>query len=184
MDGDLPKREWLDAPPTPRAAEGGLRTVLLGRSYGADADLPEALGRRGIGVEARQDITPDAWVRELSRYDAGWLHGVRSRNGGDIRAALWDDLNLPARIPTLVAAGLPLIVPRPPAGAIHAAARLATEIGCGVLYEDLDDLAAQLGDRAGMARKREAAWAARETLTFDHHADRLVRILEDAAGRA
>jgi hypothetical protein len=99
-----------------------------------------------------------------------------------VRAATWDDLNLPARIPTLVAAGLPLIVPAPPAGAVHAAARLARELGCGVLYEDLDDLAAQLRDQTAMAARRDAAWRAREQLTFDHHADRLLAILEQAAG--
>jgi hypothetical protein len=65
---------------------------------------------------------------------------------------------------------------------VHAAGRLARELGCGVLYEDLDDLAAQLRDAAGMAARRAAAWHSRELLTFDHHADRLLAILEHAAG--
>jgi hypothetical protein len=77
---------------------------------------------------------------------------------------------------------LPLIAPRGVAGSIHAVGRLATELSCGVLYDDLDDLARQLRDPAGMAARRAAAWAARETLTFDHHADRLVALLEAAAG--
>jgi hypothetical protein len=51
-----------------------------------------------------------------------------------------------------------------------------------VLYEDLDDLAAQLRDQTAMAARRDAAWRAREQLTFDHHADRLLGILEQAAG--
>ena len=185
LDGDLPKRDWLDAERSRRLGEddGQVHTVLLGRPYGVDDALRTGLARRGIRLhEHRGSLTPDRWVCELSRYDAGWLHPVRAANGGDIRAATWDDLNLPARIPTLVAAGLPLIVPAPGPGAIHAAARLAGELGCGVLYEDLDDLAVQLRDGAGMADRRAAAWSVRERLTFDHHADGLVGLLERVAG--
>ena len=185
LDGDLPKREWLDAAPASRRlgeADGAVHTVLLGRPYGFGAALRDGLARRGVRLHEPAGVTPDRWVGELSRYDAGWLHPVRARNGGDVRAATWDDLNLPARIPTLVAAGLPLIVPRPRGAGLHAAARLAGELGCAVAYDDLDDLAAQLRDRPGMARRRAAAWAARESLTFDAHADRLLEILRAAAG--
>jgi len=185
LDGDLPKREWLEAAPAARRvseADSAVHTVLVGRPYGIDAALRDGLAARGIRLHEPRGVAPDRWVAELSRYDAGWLHRVRAANCGDVRAATWDDLNLPARIPTLVAAGLPLIVPAPPAGAVHAAARLARELGCGVLYEDLDDLAAQLRDQTAMAARRDAAWRAREQLTFDHHADRLLGILEQAAG--
>jgi hypothetical protein len=182
LDGDLPKREWLDVS-APAAPAGGLETVLLGRPYGFDAALRAGLAERGINVHEETTLQPAEWVSVLSRYDAGWLHPVAPRNGGDPHAATWDDLNVPARLPTLVAAGLPLIAPRGTPGSIHAVGRLARELGCGVLYDDLDDLAHQLRDAAGLAARRAAAWAARETLTFDHHADGLVRLLEDAAGR-
>jgi hypothetical protein len=185
LDGDLPKRDWLDAVPAPRrfgGDDGAVHTLLLGRPYGVDDRLRAGLAQRRIRLHERSGVTPDRWVAELSGYDAAWLHPVRATNGGDIRAATWDDLNLPARIPTLVAAGLPLIVPRPPAGAVHAAASLAQQLGCGVLYDDLDHLDVQLRDRARMAAKRAAAWRARETLTFDRHAGRLLGILERAAG--
>jgi hypothetical protein len=185
LDGDLPKRDWLDGTPSRRLAEddGELHTVLLGRPYGFDDALRAGLAHRGIHLHEPVSVTPDRWVAELSRYDAGWLHPVRAINGGDIRAAPWDDLNLPARIPTLAASGLPLIAPAPAGDSIHAAARLAGELGCGVLYESLDDLAAQLRDAARMAERRAAAWAARERLTFDRHADWLVGLLKQAAGR-
>jgi hypothetical protein len=187
LDGDLPKRDWLDAAPASARLsdrDGEIHTVLVGRPYGFDPGLRAGLAERGIRVHAPASVEPADWVARLSPYDAGWLHPVRAHNGGDIRAATWDDLNLPARIPTLVAAGLPLIVPAPPAGAIHAASRLCRELGCGVLYEDLDDLRRRLRDRAAMKRRRAAAWRARETLTFDHHADRLLDVLKQAAGRA
>jgi hypothetical protein len=186
LDGDLPKREWLDAS-APEAApiepDGDVRTVLLGRAYGFDDALRAGLTQRGIRVQERRDVQPADWVRVLSRYAAGWLHPVPPANGGDLHAATWDDLNLPARLPTLVAAGLPLIVPRGAPGAVHAAGRLAEDLGCAVRYADLDDLAAMLRDAAAMAARRAAAWRARQTLTFDHHADRLVALLEAAAGR-
>ncbi|MBE2317668.1 glycosyltransferase [Solirubrobacter sp. CPCC 204708] len=182
MDGDLPKREWLDATPSTPTGDG-LDTVLLGRPYGFDAALYEALAARGIRVHHEQTLQPHEWVSALSRYDAGWLHPVAPRNGGDPHAAAWDDLNLPARLPTLVAAGLPLIAPRGGQHEISAVGRLATELGCGVLYEDLDDLAAQLRDTTAMQGRGAAAWGARETQTFDHHADQLVRWLQAAAGR-
>jgi glycosyltransferase involved in cell wall biosynthesis len=175
LDGDLPKREWLDAPRSPRT--GG--TVLLGRPYGFDAALLEGLSARGIAVH-RPRVAPEDWVSALSRYDAGWLHPVPAANGGDLHAVRWDDLNLPARLPTLLAAGLPLVVPR--GDGLHAARRVAEETGAGVVYDDLDDLAAQLADAEGMARRREAAWAAREAFTFDAHADRLLALLERVAG--
>jgi Glycosyl transferase family 2 len=186
LDGDLPKREWLDAShPEPPLVErdGEVHTVLLGRPYGFDDGFRDALARRGIRVHERRDVQPADWVRVLSRYDAGWLHPVPPRNGGDLRAATWDDLNLPARLPTLVAAGLPLIVPRGAPGSVHAAGRLAGELGCGVRYGDLDELAGILGDAGAMSARRSAAWRARESLTFDHHADGLVALLEAAAGR-
>ena len=187
VDGDLPKREWLSAAPARTrlsGEDGELHTVLVGRPYGIDADLRAGLARRGIHLHERSGVEPAEWVSSLSRYDAGWLHPIRPRNGGDIRAAVWDDLNLPARIPTLAAAGLPLIVPAPPPGSVHAASRLARELGCGVLYEDLDDLARQLRDRELIEARRAAAWRAREKLTFDHHGDRVLKVLEQAAGRA
>jgi hypothetical protein len=186
IDGDLPKRDWLDAAPAPRRLgeeDGSVHTLLLGRAYGVDDTLRAGLARRDVRLHEPAGVTPDRWVAELSRYDAGWLHPVRAANGGDLRAAAWDDLNLPARIPTLVAAGLPLIGPVQPAGSVHAASRLARELGCAVLYDDLDDLAERLRDAAGMAARRAAAMAAREALTFDHHADRLLGILERTAGR-
>jgi hypothetical protein len=187
LDGDLPKREWLHesaaaARPVDEP-EGDVRTVLLGRPYGFDDALRDGLTRRAIRVDERHDVQPADWVRVLSGYDAGWLHPVAPRNGGDLHAATWDDLNLPARLPTLVAAGLPLIVPRGTPGSVHAAGRLADELGCAVGYRDLDELAAMLRDGAAMSARRAAAWRARETLTFDHHADRLVGLLEAAAGR-
>ena len=186
LDGDLPKRDWLDARRSAplSAGDGRLRTVLLGRPYGFDATLRDGLAARGIDVvvhAGHSAVEPRDWVEVLSRYDAGWLHPVAAANGGDVRRAAWDELNLPARLPTLVAAGLPVILPRNPPGEIHAAQALSESLGVALAYDDLDDLAARLGDSGAMGRLRAAAWARREELTFDFHADRLLALLRAVA---
>jgi hypothetical protein len=186
LDGDLPKRDWLDAAPAEpfSAVDGQPHTVLLGRPYGFDDALLTGLADRGVEVHvhaARTAVEPADWVSTLSRYDAGWLHPVRAHNGGEIARATWDDLNLPARIPTLAAAGLALILPRNGAGELHAGQALAESLGIAVAYDDLDDLGAQLRDRAAMGRRRARAFERREELTFDFHADRLVELLRAVA---
>jgi glycosyltransferase involved in cell wall biosynthesis len=182
LDGDLPKREWLDAEPSPRLSDtdGEVHTVLLGRAAGVGDALRRGLADRGIHLHTPR-VEPQDWVRELSRYDAGWLHQVTAANGGDVRRATWDDLNLPARIPTLLFGGLPLILPRSAPEEVHAAQAFAERTGTGVLHGDLDDLAAQLLDRAAMERRRAAAVAAQPEVTFDHHADRLLDLLRRVA---
>ena len=188
LDGDLPKRDWLaGAPSAPLSSDDGRpRTVLLGRPYGFDETLRAGLAARGIEVAVhagRSAVEPRDWVRALSRYDAGWLHPVRAANGGDVLRATWDDLNLPARIPTMLAAGLPLILPRNAPGEIHAAQALGESLGAALLYDDLDELAVRLADRPALARLRAGAWERREELTFDFHADRLLALLRDVARR-
>ena len=186
LDGDMPKRDWLDAPPSPPLSQrdGRTRTVLLGRPHGFDRSLHDELAARGIDVvvhAGHSAVEPGDWVRILSRYDAGWLHPIRAANHGDVRQATWDDLNLPARIPTMLAAGLPLILPRSAPREIHAAQALAESLGVGLLYEDLEDLATRLADPSGLAPLRANAWARREEVTFDFHADRLVALLQAVA---
>ena len=116
-----------------------------------------------------------SWVSELSRYDAVWLHHVGSANDGDVRRATWTDLNLPARIPPLIGAGVPLLQPRSP-GCVVAGQRLVADHGLGLLYDDAEDLATQLHDRDRMGSLRDTAWATRDAFTFDHHVDRLIAL--------
>ena len=116
------------------------------------------------------------WVREFSQYDAGWLHTFASRNGGDLRRADWDDLNYPARLTTLVLAGVP-VLQRDNSGSVVATQTLVRERGIGLFFTDIADLGAQLRDREELARVRERVWAQRASFTFDAHADELVAFL-------
>jgi glycosyltransferase involved in cell wall biosynthesis len=207
LDGDLPKRDWLDARRSRKlsAEDGQPHTVVLGRPLGLDLAWILELARRGVHVHlhgqvrapgpkgswtawldaARREaphhvhlhpaVGPDEWVREFSRYDAGWLHRFASDNGGDLRRATWDDLNSPARLPVLLAAGLPLLQPAHP-GSLVSVERVLRRDGTGLFYRSADEVAAVLTDELADRRGHRAALAARERHTFDAHADRLVRV--------
>jgi hypothetical protein len=122
------------------------------------------------------------WVSELSRYDAAWMHVFRSQNRGDIGQASWDDLNLPARIGTYAAAGLPWIM-RDNADCLVATQRLARHHDVGLYFDDVHGLAEQLRDRRRLARLTANMKGARRAFAFDSHVDRLVEFFEQAIER-
>ncbi len=202
LDGDLPKAESIDpAPRSPLLSDrdGLVHTVVPGRPMGPAPGVVAELAALGVHlhlygakaaaqmrdwVDEVQRVAPGAlhlhdqveasrWVQEFSQYDAGWLHDVRSGNRGDIRAASWDDLNYPARLPTLAAAGVPVLQPDN-AGSVVATQTLARSRELGVFWRDAQDLVDQLRDRARMHALRESVWAQRASFTFDAHADELV----------
>jgi hypothetical protein len=204
LDGDLPRAERVAGARVPLRSqiEGGVHTVIAGRPMGPDpafvaelaghdvhvhlygekvqaqmrawVDEAQRLAPRHVHLHAQVD--QDRWVSEFSRYDAGWLHCFRSDNRGDLRAAKWDDLNLPARMGTLAAAGVPMIQ-RDNAGCAVATQTLAREHDIGVFFGDAADLAQQLHDRERMARLRDNVWHRRSAFTFDAHADELIAFL-------
>jgi hypothetical protein len=210
LDGDLPKREWFAGEPAPRRSQrdGAIHTVVPGRPIGLHPPDVAALAAEGVHlhfygdfthgqwrgwIEKARQLAPDhlhlhghvdqrRWVEEFSQYDAGWLHFFASRNGGDLRRADWDDLNIPARAATLAAAGLPMIQ-RDNRGSRVATDSLGRRLGISLLAEDMADVAAQLRDEAAMQRLRAAVWRQREQFTFDYHADRLLAFLAAVAAR-
>jgi len=202
LDGDLPKRDWFDVPRPPRltAGEDEIHTVVSGRPIGLHPETVAELGAHGIHLHFYGDFThgqwrawiartqglapghlhlhptvdQDRWVEELGQYDAGWLHGFTSRNGGDLRRADWDDLNYPARMATYAVAGLSMLQ-RDNTGACVAIQSIGRERDLSVFYESIPDLAAKLRDRARMDELRESIWRQREQFMFDTHADDLIR---------
>ena len=201
LDGDLPKREWFTTERSPRLSDGDgeVHTVVPGRPIGLHPHTVAELAREGVHLHFYGDFThgqwrewidktkdlaaghlhlhaqvdQGQWVREFSRYDAGWLHFFRSENGGELRRANWDDLNYPARLATLVAAGLP-VLQRDNQGAIVATQSLVRERDLGLFFTEMDELGEQLRDASRLERIRESVWRQREEFTFDFHADRLV----------
>ena len=213
LDGDLPKQDWFDHPWSHRLSErdGEIHTVVPGRPIGLHPPDVATLAANGVHLHFYGDFTQGQWrewiektrrlaprhlhlhanvsqarwVEEFSQYDAGWLHAFKSVNGGELRRANWDDLNYPARMATLAVAGLPMIQ-QANDDAIVATQTLARELGTGVFFETLDDLAVTLGDATGMQAVRERVRAQRMLFSFDHHVPGLVgffRTVIGAAGR-
>ena len=209
LDGDLPKADWFDGPRAPRRArDGAVHTVVPGRPIGLHPHTLGELAREDVHVHFYGDFThgqwrewiakaqriaprhlhlhanvdQERWVEEFSGYDAGWLHSFRSENGGDLRRANWDDLNLPARLATLAVAGLP-VLQRDNTGSIVATQTLARERSLGLFFDDVEDLAAQLRDGGRLERLRDSVWSQRADFTFDRHVDGLVAFLRAAADR-
>ena len=205
LDGDLPKRDWLTAERSPRLSEadGELHTVVPGRPIGLHPPDVASLAEAGVHLHFYGDFThgqwrewiettkrlagrhlhlhaqvdQGQWVREFSRYDAGWLHFFESENGGEVRRANWDDLNYPARLTTLVAAGLP-VLQRDNTGAVVATQSLVREREIGLFFSDMAELGDQLRDAAHLDHLRENVWRQREEFTFDFHADRLMAFFQ------
>lgn len=201
LDGDLPKRDWFEGERSPRLSEqdGEVHTVVPGRPIGLHPHTVAELAEQDIHlhfygdftqkqwvewIKKTQGMAPDhlhlhpqvdqsGWLREFSQYDAGWLHWLPSSNGGDVRRANWDDLNYPARITTLVMAGLPLLQ-YDNAGALVATQTLARERDISVFFKSIPELGAKLRDRERMRALQENVWRQREQFTFDYHADRLI----------
>ena len=206
LDGDLPKREWFAGERSPRlsARDGEIHTVVPGRPIGLHPPDVAQLAEHGIHlhfygdfmhglwrgwIETTRTLAPhhlhlhptvhqDRWVTEFSQYDAGWLHFFRSENEGELRRSNWDDLNLPARIATLAAAGLPLLQ-RNNAGSVVATQSLARALDIGCFFDDMAELATQVRDEARMGQLRGNVWRERERFTFDYHADTLIAFFRD-----
>ena len=202
LDGDLPRADWFqDASPSRRLSldDGEIHTVVPGRPIGLHPEDVAELAANGIHLHFHGRFThgqwrewidrtrgmakghlhlhptvgQERWTEVFSRYDAGWLHVFRSKNGGDLTRADWDDLNLPARMATLAAAGLPMIQ-RDNTGHTVAIQTTGRELGVGLFFDDYAHLAAQLRDEVGMARLRGNVARHQSTFTFDAHADRLL----------
>jgi hypothetical protein len=191
-------------------ADGALHTVVPGRPIGLHPSDVAALAANGVHLHFHGRFTHGqwrewidrtrplarrhlhlhptvgqvSWVRVFSRYDAGWLHVFRSRNEGDLARADWDDLNLPARMATLAAAGLPMIQ-ADNAGSRVAIQTVGRELGVGLFHRDAEELAATLRDGAAMNALRANVDRHRSTFTFDAHADRLIAFFRSVIdGRA
>jgi hypothetical protein len=162
-------------------ARAGVHVHLHGRKVTVQwRDWVDAARRAAPGHLHLEDQVDQAdWVRVLSRYDAGWLHDVRSTNRGDLHAATWDDLNVPARLATLAVAGVP-VLQRDNTGHAVATQTVCRERDLGVFWHEPADLVAQLRDRDRMRALRASVWRQRADFTFDAHADGLVDLFRKA----
>jgi hypothetical protein len=159
---------------------GWFKTVLPQASVGTptlllDGDLPK---REWFTSERSPRLSElDGEIHTVVPGRPIGLHphnvGELAAEGVDLRRAIWDDLNYPARISTLAAAGLPLIQ-FDNAKACVATQSLSRRLGVGLFGTSIEEVATRLRDRPGLAALQERMWAQRMTFTFDHHADSLV----------
>ena len=119
----------------------------------------------------------EKWVEEFSRYDAGWLHAGKSRNMGDLFRVMWDDLNIPARMGTLAAAGLPMIQRRN-SEHIVVSKELLIKNGIGILYDSIEELSGQLHNEELMDSLKNNVLKHRMEFTMDEHIPELVRFFK------
>jgi len=95
-------------------------------------------------------------------------------------AAFWDDLNFPARLATLIAAGLP-VLQYDNRGAIVATQTLVRKLDIGIFCQNMAQLGAQLRDSGRMEQLRANVWLQRPLFTFDYHVDELVTFFRRVA---
>ena len=199
LDGELPKKDCFKGTFSQRLSDtvGGIHTVVTGRMIGITYDDVMELAENDVHIHLytqnyydgnnREDLTrlvpshfhvhqhvsEENWVEEFSRYDAGWLHVHKSANEGNILLANWDDFNLPARISTYAAAGLPIILPDN-SGHSVASNLLLERHDIGIVYKDRKDLVSLLQDEVKSRFRARNMMACRMEFCFDFHVPRLV----------
>lgn len=206
LDGDLPKREYFSDDFTQKLSgkDGELHTVVSGRMIGMDMDLIKALADKKVHVhlytESYEECISQSleeyerkahgyfhlhphcganqWTSEYSRYDAGWLHCIQSQNKGDYSRMGWNDLNIPARVSTMMAAGLPCIQ-YDNSEHVVAMQSCVRDIDCGIFFKDATSLARQLKNKTRMAELRENVLKHRMEFCFDTHVETLTRFFEE-----
>lgn len=206
LDGDLPSSKYFSNTRSSLLSDtdGAIHTVMPGRPYGTSPQDIFTLSKYNVHVHlygefyhtrwnawidetqklARGNLhlhkqcTPENWTLELSKYDAGWLHYFRSKNCGELLRCGWDDLNYPARMSTLAAAGLPMIM-RNNRGNIVATQTLIESLNCGVLCNSIEDLGMQLNNKEDLDIKRQAIWKHRIQFSFDYYIKDLLTFFKE-----
>lgn len=199
LDGELPKKDCFKNVFSPKLSEteGGIHTVVTGRMIGISNDEVKALAEKNVHIHlytqnyydgnnredltklvpshfhVHQHISEERWTEEFSRYDAGWLHEHKSSNGGNMLLTNWDDLNLPARIATYAAAGLPVIIPDNK-GNVVASNSLLENHGIGIVYRDQEELVTLLQEEVKTRVHAGNMMACRMGFCFDYHVPRLI----------
>jgi glycosyltransferase involved in cell wall biosynthesis len=201
LDGDLPKIDYFTDDFSPRISDtdGEIHTVAPGRVIGISAEELQELAKQRIHLHLyiqnyprmrepfismasavmgdcfhlHSPCIPQDWVKEFSQYDAGWLHCFESRNDGYLTKVEWDDLNLPARMNTLAAAGLPMLQ-RNNQGHIVAMQSKVQELNTGICFDSYGQLGALLKNKELMQTLRENMLIHRYKFSFDYHVPALI----------
>ena len=207
LDGDLPKKEYFGRDYSPKLSsdDGGIHIVITGRMIGISPEMIKELSDNNVHIHLytanyyeangglnetyhqlapkhfhiHRHVTGFDWTKEFSKYDAGWLHGHTSSNYGNLLHATWDDLNLPARISTYAAGGLPLILPENK-NHLVASNQIADDLGIGIFYSDIQDLIRQLKNEHILRQAACNMLKHRLRFSFDYHVGDFLSFCEEA----
>jgi glycosyltransferase involved in cell wall biosynthesis len=209
LDGDLPKNNCFtdDFSKKISDSDGAVHTVMIGRMIGISPADMLLLAKHNIHlhlynenhIAEKEKMTPYRniapkhfhvhphasqfkWVQEFSQYDVGWLHCFNSQNNGNLMKVLWADLNLPARINTLAAAGLPMIQINNQ-GHVVAMQNYIKKRKVGIFYNDLDELITQMNDKTFMEILQKNILEQRPSFTFDYHLPSLIEFFRKIIDR-
>ena len=201
MDLDSPIKDYFTDSFSPKLSgkDQSIHTLVTGRIIGIDQNDMKSLAEQNIHVhlysesahESREDqyklfkiaapnhfhvhphVSNERWVEEFSQYDAGWLHCFDSKNKGDLLKATWDDLNIPARIYTLAAAGIPMIQKD---NSEHSVAiqNIIKQVGVGIFYKNISGLKDVLYNKSEMDALNKKVLLNRQQFTFDFHVPQLI----------
>ena len=203
LDGDLPKKEYFGDTFEDKISDQDheVHTVCAGRLIGLGERSLQILSENKIHLHlylenfhsSREKLfahysskfpcyfhlhdhcSPENWTREFSKYDAGWLHCIRSQNNGNLMAATWDDLNIPARISSYAAAGIPVISPDNN-GHISAIQSQLNHYDIGLEFNSMNSLVCMLKNRNLVAAKASNMKKARMCFAFDTYVPMLIKM--------
>ncbi|NDV65746.1 glycosyltransferase family 2 protein [Bacteroides sp. 224] len=205
LDGDLPKGDCFQGEFSDKlsAIDGQIHTVVIGRIIGISPFDMKILAENNIHLHVYNEnhvsdelvtsrfrkVAPDhfhlhshcsqfGWVKEFSKYDAGWLHSFIAFNENSLPRAGWSDLNIPARINTLAAAGIPMIQ-RDNSQHIVAMQNHVKKHGMGIFYKSYKDLANQLNDKESLKKIEANVRKHRLEFTFDYHVPDIIRFFRE-----
>lgn len=201
LDGDMPKRDYFKDKFSTKLSksDGAIHTLVAGRQVGLGKNEITYLANNNIHLHSYLEnyhsgkeslynelysaapnhfhIHPHCssanWTEEFSKYDAGWLHNINSKNGKSLLSASWDDLNIPARINTYAAAGLPVILKNNSEHRVAVQDKVI-QLDTGLCFKNLNELICLLKDEATMATKTANAIKYRELFSFDYHVNNLI----------
>jgi glycosyltransferase involved in cell wall biosynthesis len=200
MDGDLPKADYFtnDFSPLLSDSDNAVHTVIAGRPVGVGLNEIKILSKQNIHIhlynesyiEAHEPFIqsamgiapkhihlhnhckPQNWVKEFSQYDAGWLHCFHSANNGSLLKLTWDDLNMPARMNTLAAAGIPMIQVDNSRHTVAMQSHLK-KYDMGIFISQWEDLGAQFQNKDRIKQLRKNAIQNRKYFSFDYYVPEL-----------
>lgn len=206
LDGDLPKKDYFknDFSRLISESDHEIHTVVPGRIVGITPEHVQVLSQQNIHIHVYTEnyhdhkmgylyhlknraprhihlhphCIPENWVKEFSKYDAGWLHCFDSHNNGNVLNANWNDLNIPARLTTLAMAGLPMIQ-KNNSEHLVAMQNIVRQKNVGVFFKDMNDLCYQLKDRHYMSVLRENMMKQRYEFSFDYYVPELISFFKE-----